>query len=32
MIGFDKAQVRRIKSQEAQARGLAVLGEMDADI
>ena len=32
MIGFDKAQVRRIKSQEAQARGLAVLGEIDADI
>lgn len=32
MIGFDKAQVRRIRSQEAQARGLAVLGELDADI
>lgn len=32
MIGFDKAQVRRIKSQEAQARGLAVLGEIDGDI
>ena len=32
MIGFDKAQVRRIRSQEAQARGLAVLGEFDADI
>lgn len=32
MIGFDKAQVRRIKSQEAQARGLAVLGELDGDI
>lgn len=32
MIGFDKAQVRRIKSQEAQARGLAVLGELDGYI
>ncbi|MBQ1571303.1 MAG: phage portal protein, partial [Clostridiales bacterium] len=32
MIGFDKAQVRRIRSQEAQARGLAVLGELNADI
>lgn len=32
MIGFDKAQVRRIRSQEAQARGLAVLGELDANI
>lgn len=32
MIGFDKAQVRRIRSQEAQARGLAVLGELDGYI
>lgn len=28
MIGFDKAQVRRIRSQEAQARGLGVLEEI----
>lgn len=29
MIGFDKAEVRRIKSQEAQARGLDLLGGID---
>lgn len=29
MIGFDKAEIRRIKSQEAQARGLAVLTEFE---
>lgn len=29
MIGFDKAAVRRIKAQEAQSRGLDVLGEFN---
>lgn len=29
MIGFDKAEIRRIKSQEAQARGLDLLGGFD---
>ena len=29
MIGFDKAEVRRIKSQEAQSRGLQVLSEIE---
>ena len=29
MIGFDKAEVRRIKSQEAKARGLDILGSMN---
>lgn len=29
MIGFDKAEVRRIKSQEAQSRGLDLLGGID---
>lgn len=29
MIGFDKAEVRRIKSQEAQSRGLDLLGGFD---
>ena len=29
MIGFDKATVRRIKAQEAQSRGLDVLGEFN---
>ena len=28
MIGFDQAQIRRIKAQEAQSRGLGVLEEM----
>lgn len=28
MIGFDQAQIRRIKSQEAQSRGLGVLEEI----
>lgn len=28
MIGFDQAQIRRIKAQEAQARGLDILGEL----
>lgn len=28
MIGFDKADIRRIKNQEAQARGLDILGEL----
>ena len=28
MIGFDKAEIRRIKNQEAQARGLDILGEL----
>ena len=31
MIGFDKAEVRRIKAQEAQARGLDLLGGIDED-
>ena len=31
MIGFDKAEIRRIKNQEAQSRGLDVLGEIDAN-
>lgn len=30
MIGFDQADVRRIKAQELRARGLAVLAEMEA--
>lgn len=29
MIGFDQAEIRRINSQEAKSRGLAVLREMD---
>lgn len=29
MIGFDKAEIRRIKNQEAQARGLQVLTEFE---
>ena len=29
MIGFDQAEIRRIKNQEAQARGLAVLSEIE---
>ena len=29
MIGFDKAEIRRIKSQEAMSRGLDLLGEMN---
>lgn len=29
MIGFDKATIRRIKSQEAQGRGLEILGGFD---
>ena len=28
MIGFDQAQIRRIKAQEAQSRGLDILGEI----
>ena len=28
MIGFDKAEIRRIKNQEAQSRGLDILGEL----
>lgn len=31
MIGFDQAQIRRIKAQEAQSRGLNVLGELDVE-
>lgn len=30
MIGFDQADIRRIKAQEVRARGLAVLEEMEA--
>lgn len=30
MIGFDKADIRRIKAQEQRARGLSVLEEMEA--
>jgi hypothetical protein len=29
MIGFDQAEIRRIKAQEALARGLAVFGEIE---
>ena len=32
MIGFDKAEIRRIKNQEAQARGLDLLGDFDENI
>lgn len=32
MIGFDQAEIRRIKAQEAQARGLGVLEELGANI
>jgi hypothetical protein len=28
MIGFDQADIRRIKAQEQRARGLEVLGEL----
>ena len=31
MIGFDKADIRRIKSQEARARGMQILEEVNAD-
>ena len=31
MIGFDKADIRRIKAQEAQSRGLDILGELNGD-
>ena len=31
MIGFDQADIRRIKAQEQRARGLAVLEEVNAD-
>jgi len=31
MIGFDKAEIRRIKAQEAQSRGLDLLGELGID-
>lgn len=31
MIGFDKADIRRIKAQEAKARGLSFLKEIDND-
>ena len=30
MIGFDKADIRRIKAQETRARGLSVLEEIEA--
>jgi hypothetical protein len=29
MIGFDKADIRRIKAQESRSRGMAVLNEME---
>lgn len=32
MIGFDKADVRRIKAQETRSRGMAVLEELNGDI
>ena len=31
MIGFDQADIRRIKAQELRARGLAVLEELEAE-
>lgn len=31
MIGFDQADIRRIKAQEAQSRGLDILGELNGD-
>lgn len=31
MIGFDKADIRRIKSQESRARGMQVIEEVNAD-
>ena len=31
MIGFSKADIRRIKAQETRARGLAVLQELDVE-
>lgn len=31
MIGFDQADIRRIKSQEQRARGLALINEMEAE-
>lgn len=31
MIGFDKADIRRIKAQESRARGLAVLGTLELE-
>ena len=31
MIGFDKADIRRIKAQEAQSRGLDILGELNGN-
>ena len=31
MIGFDKAEIRRIKAQEAQSRGLDILGELNGN-
>jgi hypothetical protein len=31
MIGFDQAEIRRIRNQEAQARGLDILGELGID-
>lgn len=31
MIGFDQADIRRIRAQEQRARGLAVLAELEAE-
>jgi hypothetical protein len=31
MIGFDQADIRRIKAQEQRARGLNILGDLNAD-
>jgi hypothetical protein len=28
MIGFDKADIRRIKAQETRARGISTIGEL----
>jgi hypothetical protein len=31
MIGFDKADIRRIKAQESRARGMQIIEEVNAD-
>ena len=32
MIGFDKASIRRIKAQEARARGVSMLNDLEDEI
>ena len=31
MVGFDQADIRRIKAQESRARGLALVEEIEAE-